>query len=166
MSQDGGSPGRSSGGASPANIVKRVMNELEDMKRSPSPLWYARPISDDDPREWHFTMRGPRDSDFAGGIYHGRILLPDEYPLKPPSVIFLTSNGRFEVGKKVCLSASNFHPELWQPAWGLSTMLTAIHAFLPSPGEGAVHALDYSPEVSEWGSETFLGWEGVVGGGV
>lgn len=40
--------------------------------------------------EWHFTVRGPMDTDFDGGIYHGRILLPADYPMKPPSVILLT----------------------------------------------------------------------------
>ena len=31
-------------------------------------------------------------SDFEGGIYHGRISLPPEYPLKPPSIMLLTVN--------------------------------------------------------------------------
>ena len=35
-------------------------------------------------------MRGAPDSEFEGGIYHGRILLPMEYPLKPPDIIMLT----------------------------------------------------------------------------
>ena len=40
--------------------------------------------------EWHFTIRGPEGSDFEGGIYHGRIVLPPEYPMKPPSIYLLT----------------------------------------------------------------------------
>ena len=40
--------------------------------------------------EWHFTIRGPADSEFDGGVYHGRIILPPEYPMKPPSIILLT----------------------------------------------------------------------------
>lgn len=40
--------------------------------------------------EWHFTIRGPPDTEFEGGIYHGRIILPSDYPLKPPSIIVLT----------------------------------------------------------------------------
>eukprot|EP00064_Thunnus_orientalis_P013449 superscaffoldBa00002190_g13488 len=67
--------------------------------------------------EWHFSVRGPPDSDFDGGVYHGRIVLPPEYPMKPPSIILLTPNGRFEVGKKICLSISGHHPETWQPSW-------------------------------------------------
>lgn len=63
----------------------------------------------------HFTIRGADDTDFAGGIYHGRLILPPEYPFKPPHIIFLTKSGRFETNTKVCLSFSAFHPELWQP---------------------------------------------------
>ncbi len=40
--------------------------------------------------EWHFTLRGPPGTDFAGGVYHGRILLPAEYPFKPPNIMLLT----------------------------------------------------------------------------
>ena len=40
--------------------------------------------------EWHFALRGPPDTEFQGGIYHGRIVLPPEYPFKPPTFSFLT----------------------------------------------------------------------------
>lgn len=40
--------------------------------------------------EWHFTIRGPPGTDFDGGVYHGRIILPPEYPMKPPSIVMLT----------------------------------------------------------------------------
>ena len=30
-----------------------------------------------------------------GGVYHGRILVPADYPMKPPDIIVLTPNGRF-----------------------------------------------------------------------
>ena len=31
-------------------------------------------------------------TEFEQGIYHGRILFPVEYPMKPPSIILLTVN--------------------------------------------------------------------------
>ena len=45
--------------------------------------------------EWHFTIQGPPSTDFEGGIYHCRILLPPEYPMKPPNIILLTVSSTF-----------------------------------------------------------------------
>ena len=44
----------------------------------------------EDKQTWHFTIRGPKGSPFEGGVYHGRIELPDEYPIKAPDFYFLT----------------------------------------------------------------------------
>lgn len=88
-------------------------------------------------------MRGPPDSDFDSGFYHGRIILPTEYPMKPPSIILLTPNGRFEINKKICLSISGHHPESWQPSWSIRTALLAIIGFMPTEGMGAIGSLDY-----------------------
>mmetsp|Transcript_5148 Transcript_5148/g.15466 ORF Transcript_5148/g.15466 Transcript_5148/m.15466 type:complete len:169 (-) Transcript_5148:592-1098(-) len=86
--------------------------------------------------EWHFAIGGQVGSEFEGGIYHGRILLPPEYPFKPPDFMMLTASGRFEVGKRICLSISRHHPEHWQPSWSVRTALTALIAFMPTPGHG------------------------------
>jgi len=52
------------------------------------------------PKEWHCTIRGPTGTEFEGGLYHFRILLPSEYPFRPPSILMLTPNGRFELNTK------------------------------------------------------------------
>mmetsp|Transcript_751 Transcript_751/g.1791 ORF Transcript_751/g.1791 Transcript_751/m.1791 type:complete len:181 (+) Transcript_751:820-1362(+) len=76
-----------------------------------------------------------------GGVYHGRILLPPDYPMKPPSFMMLTPNGRFQTNTKICLSISSHHPEHWQPSWSVRTALTALAAFMPTPGNGAIGSL-------------------------
>uniref|UniRef100_A0A3B3U737 Ubiquitin-conjugating enzyme E2 J1 n=1 Tax=Poecilia latipinna TaxID=48699 RepID=A0A3B3U737_9TELE len=128
----------------PVVAVKRLMKEAAEL-RDPTEHYHAQPL-DDNLFEWHFSVRGPPDSDFDGGVYHGRIVLPPEYPMKPPSIILLTPNGRFEVGKKICLSISGHHPETWQPSWSIRTALIAIIGFMPTKGEGAIGSLDYTPE--------------------
>lgn len=76
--------------------------------------------------EWHFTILGPSDSPYSGGLYHGRLQFPPDYPFSPPNLYFSTTSGRFQTGAKICLSVTGFHPEHWQPAWGPRTMLMAI----------------------------------------
>lgn len=34
-----------------------------------------------------------------------------------------------QINKKICLSISSFHPETWQPSWGIRTALLALMAF-------------------------------------
>ncbi|GFR40410.1 hypothetical protein Agub_g984 [Astrephomene gubernaculifera] len=120
--------------------VKRIMQEIKEIKQDTSGDILAEAL-ETDIFEWHFVIRGPRDTEFEGGIYHGRILLPADYPFKPPSFMMLTPNGRFETNVKICLSISSHHPEHWQPSWSVRTALTALIAFMPSPGAGALGAL-------------------------
>jgi len=125
--------------------LRRIQADIRELALDPSDQYFAAPL-ENDMFEWHFTIRGAEGTDFEGGIYHGRILLPAEYPYKPPHIVFLTPSGRFETNTKVCLSFSAFHPELWQPAWGIRLILEALISFLPTPGDGAIGALDYKLE--------------------
>ena len=69
--------------------VKRIMADVKELQTHPSSRYFAQPL-EDNMFEWHFTIRGPADTPFAEGIYHGRILLPVDYPMKPPNIVFLT----------------------------------------------------------------------------
>jgi ubiquitin-conjugating enzyme E2 J1 len=123
--------------------LRRIQADVRELALDPSDRYHAAPL-EHDMLEWHFTICGADETDFAGGVYHGRILLPPDYPFKPPHIIFLTPTGRFETHTKICLSFSAFHPELWQPAWGIRLILEALISFLPTPADGALGSLDWS----------------------
>ncbi|PSN56348.1 Ubiquitin-conjugating enzyme E2 J1 [Blattella germanica] len=137
--------------------VKRLMREACELK-DPTEEYWAHPL-EDNLFEWHFTVQGPPATDFEGGVYHGRILLPTEYPMKPPNIILLTPNGRFETNKKICLSISGHHPETWQPSWSIRTALLALIAFMPTPGNGTIGSLDYTPEERQMLARKSQLWE-------
>jgi ubiquitin-conjugating enzyme E2 J2 len=52
-------------------------------------------------------------------------------PLPPPDSNRRrsTPSGRFEPGNKICLSFSDFHPESWNPLWGVSHILLGVQSF-------------------------------------
>ncbi|ESW26368.1 hypothetical protein PHAVU_003G113800 [Phaseolus vulgaris] len=125
--------------------VKRILQEFKEMQSNPSPDYISLPL-EENIFEWQFAIRGPRDTEFEGGIYHGRIQLPSEYPFKPPSFMLLTPSGRFETQTKICLSISNHHPEHWQPSWSVRTALVALIAFMPTNPNGALGSLNYKKE--------------------
>jgi ubiquitin-protein ligase len=142
-----------------SKTLRRIFKEYADMESDPSLHFRANPINMEEPYEWHFTIRGTPETEFHNGLYHGKFTLPVNYPFAPPTIMLLTPNGRFETNKKICLSISNFHPELWQPAWGIRTMLEALRSFFPSPPEGAVGALDWPVDVRKELAQESITWQ-------
>ncbi|TEY76063.1 hypothetical protein BOTCAL_0061g00220 [Botryotinia calthae] len=145
--------------------LKRIMKEAAELSQHPSPDYTASPASDTDLFDWHFTLRGPPSSSFAEGIYHGRIVLPPQYPLRPPSFRFLTPSGRFEVNREICLSISGHHEETWQPAWGIRTALVALRFFMETSPSGQLGGVDASDSIRKRIAGESRGWKcGVCGG--
>ena len=75
---------------------------------------------------WHFSVQGTPNSVYEKGVYHGRIVLPKDYPMSPPRVQMLTPSGRFIPGHDICLSASSYHPESWTPRWTILSLIDAL----------------------------------------
>eukprot|EP01064_Diplonema_japonicum_P027965 TRINITY_DN41_c0_g1_i1.p1 TRINITY_DN41_c0_g1~~TRINITY_DN41_c0_g1_i1.p1 ORF type:complete len:262 (+),score=31.65 TRINITY_DN41_c0_g1_i1:71-856(+) len=125
------------------NAGKRIRREAEQLKKKPCREFIAYP-SDDNEFSWMFTMRGPEGTPYEEGVYHGKLILPLNYPYGPPDVMLVTPNGRFETNLKICLSeVTSYHPENWQPSWGVHTVLHALRGFMNTPGNNAIGAIEY-----------------------
>lgn len=37
----------------------------------------------------------------VGGFYHGKLIFPKEYPFRPPRIIMITPNGRFQTNTRL-----------------------------------------------------------------
>ncbi|CAG8952786.1 hypothetical protein HYFRA_00009031 [Hymenoscyphus fraxineus] len=139
--------------------IKRILKEAQELAQAPSPDYHASPASEDNIFEWHFTLRGPPSSAYEKGIYHGRIILPPTYPLRPPSFRFLTPSGRFEVNREICLSISGHHEETWQPAWGIRTALVALRSFMETDAKGQLGGLEVPEKERRGISEGTGAWK-------
>jgi ubiquitin-protein ligase len=85
-------------------------------------------------RHWHFSFKGC--GMYGSGLYHGRILLPKDYPAAPPRVQLWTPSGRFVPYHDICLSASSYHPESWTPRWTVLSLVQALRLhMLTNPQE-------------------------------
>ena len=60
--------------------------------------------------------------------------------LQPPSIYMRTPNDRFKTDTRLCLSISDYHPDTWNPAWSVSTILTGLLSFMleRSPTLGSI----------------------------
>ncbi|KAI9845503.1 MAG: hypothetical protein M1837_004842 [Sclerophora amabilis] len=139
--------------------IKRILREATELSTSPSPDYHAHPL-ETNLFEWHFTLSGPPSpSPYASGLYHGRIILPATYPLRPPSFRFLTPTGRFEVNREICLSISGHHEETWQPAWGIRTALVALRSFMDQEAKGQLGGLDCDEGFRKRLAKESRGWK-------
>ncbi|KAL3670273.1 putative ubiquitin-conjugating enzyme E2 33 [Phytophthora oleae] len=109
--------------------TKRLRKEYLAMQRKPVDYIQAVPL-ETNILEWHYVITGTKGTPYEGGFYHGKLKFPPEYPMKPPSVMMLTPNGRFKTNQRLCLSMSDFHPETWNPMWSVSSILTGLYSFM------------------------------------
>ncbi|XP_052082764.1 ubiquitin-conjugating enzyme E2 J2-like [Mytilus californianus] len=123
----------------------RLKQDFMRIMRDPVPYVKAAPLPSNI-LEWHYIVTGPEKSPYEGGIYHGKLIFPREFPFKPPSIYMITPNGRFKCNTRLCLSISDFHPDTWNPAWSVSTILTGLLSFMleKSATLGSIETSDYT----------------------
>ncbi|XP_033763112.1 ubiquitin-conjugating enzyme E2 J2-like [Pecten maximus] len=121
----------------------RLKQDYLRIMKDPVPYVKAIPLPSNI-LEWHYIVSGPEQSPYEGGIYHGKLIFPREFPFKPPSIYMITPNGRFKCNTRLCLSISDFHPDTWNPAWSVSTILTGLLSFMleKSPTLGSIETSD------------------------
>ncbi|XP_038062013.1 ubiquitin-conjugating enzyme E2 J2-like [Patiria miniata] len=123
----------------------RLKQDYTRIKKDPVPYVTASPLPSNI-LEWHYLVRGPEGTPYEGGLYHGKLVFPREFPFKPPSIYMITPNGRFKCNTRLCLSISDFHPDTWNPAWSVSTILTGLLSFMveKNPTLGSIETSDYT----------------------
>ncbi|KAL8578283.1 Ubiquitin-conjugating enzyme E2 J2 [Nucella lapillus] len=123
----------------------RLKQDYVRIIKDPVPYVQAAPLPTNI-LEWHYIVLGPENSPYEGGIYHGKLVFPREFPFRPPSIYMITPNGRFKCNTRLCLSISDFHPDTWNPAWSVSTILTGLLSFMleTSPTLGSIETSVYT----------------------
>lgn len=123
----------------PITATSRLRNDYVRLMKDPVPYIVAEPLPSNI-LEWHYVVTGPPDSPYTGGFYHGKLVFPSEFPFKPPSIYMTTPSGRFKTNTRLCLSISDYHPDTWNPAWSVGTILTGLLSFMleKSPTLGSI----------------------------
>ncbi|OXU28526.1 hypothetical protein TSAR_008971 [Trichomalopsis sarcophagae] len=127
-----------------STATARLKQDYLRLKKDPVPYVQAEPVPSNI-LEWHYVIKGPENTPYEGGFYHGKLVFPGEFPFQPPSIYMTTPNGRFKVNTKLCLSISDFHPDTWNPAWSVSTILIGLLSFMieSSSALGAINTPDF-----------------------
>eukprot|EP00037_Helgoeca_nana_P029174 m.347082 g.347082 ORF g.347082 m.347082 type:complete len:232 (+) comp27919_c0_seq4:1891-2586(+) len=111
------------------SAIMRLQKELKALIKEPESLFRVLPV-EENILEWHFCLLPPPGTPYSGGQYHGKLILPADYPFRPPSVMMITPSGRFKTDTRLCLSMSDFHPETWSSSWQIRTVVLGLLSFM------------------------------------
>lgn len=83
--------------------VRRLTKELNALKKEPitNPKILVAP-NESNILEMHYVIEGSPGTPYEGGVYHGKLIFPKDYPLKPPvsrtRILFLAHCDSFRQG--------------------------------------------------------------------
>ncbi|CAF1181372.1 unnamed protein product [Adineta ricciae] len=112
-------------------LTKRIVKESARLQQEPVPGIIAAP-DENNARYFKVVIDGPSESPYEGGKFKVELFLPDEYPMAPPKVRFMTKLYHPNIDKlgRICLDILK---EKWSPALQIRTVLLSIQALLSAP---------------------------------
>ncbi|KAL7414308.1 putative ubiquitin-conjugating enzyme E2 [Mrakia frigida] len=113
------------------SLPKRIIKETQRLLSDPAPGITASP-HEENLRYFDVMITGPEGSPFAGGHFKLELFLPEEYPMSPPKVRFLTKIYHPNIDKlgRICLDILK---DKWSPALQIRTVLLSVQALLSAP---------------------------------
>ncbi|KAF8496336.1 ubiquitin-conjugating enzyme/RWD-like protein [Gautieria morchelliformis] len=103
---------------------------------------------EDNLRYFNVAITGPEGSPFERGVFKLELFLPEEYPMSPPKVRFLTKIYHPNIDKlgRICLDILK---DKWSPALQIRTVLLSIQALLSAPNPDDPLATDVAKHYKE-----------------
>ncbi|CEI60740.1 unnamed protein product [Fusarium venenatum] len=128
-------------------LPKRIIKETERLMAEPVPGISAIP-HEDNLRYFDVQIHGPAQSPYEGGVFNLELFLPDDYPMTPPKIRFLTKIFHPNVDKlgRICLDVLKNN---WSPALQIRTILLSIQALLGAPNPDDPLAADVAKSWKE-----------------
>lgn len=114
-----------------AALTRRIQKETERLNMDPVPGISAAPDPNNS-RYFHIQVAGPGTTPYEGGLFQLELYLPDDYPMCPPKVRFLTKIYHPNVDRlgRICLDILK---DKWSPALQIRSVLLSIQALMSAP---------------------------------
>lgn len=115
------------------DFIARVQKELKQLQ-SLKPHGIRVTLPSDSLQIWEAVVPGPNESLYKGGQFKVQVYLPENYPLGPPSVQFLSPIYHLNVSSStghICLGLLS--EENWLPTRCVLDVLSALFSLLIKP---------------------------------
>ena len=108
-------------------------------------------LVNNDIRHWKGRIKGPIDTCYQGGIFDVDIIIPDDYPFKPPKMKFDTKIWHPNISSVTGAICLDILKNEWTPALTIRTALISLQALMcepvPNDPQDAVVAKQYMSDI-------------------
>ncbi|KXN92693.1 Ubiquitin-conjugating enzyme E2 G1 [Leucoagaricus sp. SymC.cos] len=133
---------RSGSSQPPTTSALTLKRQLAELTKNPVEGFSAGLVDDSNLYEWEIMIIGPPDTLYEGGIFRARLTFPDQYPLLPPKMRFITEMWHPSIypDGNVCISILHDPgedqwgyedaSERWSPVQTVTTILISVISLL------------------------------------
>ncbi|ADO67135.1 putative ubiquitin-conjugating enzyme E2 [Cafeteria roenbergensis virus] len=122
----------------------RLTKEWELIQKDPPTYITTGPKDKTNLNLWDGTLVGPSGTPYEGGVFQLEITFPEDYPYKPPKIIFKTPiyHPNISTTGAICLDILKNN---WSPALNISKVLLSLCSLLadPNPDDPLVPQIAY-----------------------
>ena len=122
--------------------VRRLVVDVLDLENDPLPGVFVH-VNEEDIYDMHVVIVGPEGTPYEGGFHFFHLRFMPRYPYVPPTVLYLSTNGRIRMNPnlyengKVCLSIlGTWDGPGWTSVMNLRSLILSLQSIL---GECPLH---------------------------
>ncbi|KAF2273858.1 uncharacterized protein EI97DRAFT_435774 [Westerdykella ornata] len=116
-----------------SNRARRIQKEIADIKNDHACGVSVELFNEEDLTHLKGVFKGPPDTPYEGGTYKVDIMIPPDYPFRPPVMKFLTKIWHPNVSSQtgaICLDTLS---TMWSPVFTLKNALISLQSLLSTP---------------------------------
>jgi len=114
---------------------KRITKEYAEVTNTPPAGIKVSLVDESNVHNWNIILDGPSDTPYAGGKFKLLLVLPTEYPFKPPTISFKTRiyHPNITNDEKGSMCIGILKPDAWKPSSKILNVLVAVQDLLREP---------------------------------
>ncbi|KAI0351631.1 ubiquitin-conjugating enzyme [Trametes cingulata] len=131
----------------PGNVPSNTLllrRQLAELTKHPVEGFSAGLVDDNNLYEWEVMIIGPPDTIYEGGFFKARLSFPEDFPLNPPKMRFITPMWHPNIYPDGVVCISILHPpgedqygyedsgERWLPVHTVESILLSVISLLSS----------------------------------